>query len=312
MRFNKYIVIRADLMEELTCIETNQELDKQFLYMRNRWRGNYRNSLHSHNGFEIFYFHQGTASYIVGDGVYQLKPGDMLIFNGRVPHQVFPSDDEPYVRSFINFIPSLCEKCLPEDILNTLIGLFNSTHGLLIHWEGSEKIRIEQLIEEMVHEFDEESCGFFPLTKAYLSQLLIKIYRKSKDAIKTSIEAQSSQKEKHVLSTLRYLSDHFRENVTLDQLANELHVNKHYLCHIFKEVTGFTINKYLTSRKIEEAKSLLVTTNDPIGIISENLGFNSAVHFSRLFKQYIDISPQMYRKKFNYSYYQLDYFLSQI
>lgn len=298
-------------MSGYTDLKTNQELDKHLLYMRNRVRERqHKWLLHSHNGFEIFYFYQGIANYIVGDGIYQLKPGDMLIFNGKFLHQTNPSEDEPYVRSFINFMPSLFENYLPEDILNALIGLFNSPHGQLIHWEGREKIAIEKLIDEMVEEFQEESCGYIPLTKAYLSQLLIKIYRKSKDEIQSSSETQSSQKEKHVLRTLKYMSDHFRENLTLDQLANELHVNKHYMCHFFKEVTGFTINKYLASRRIEEAKSLLVTTADSIGNISEDLGFNSAVHFSRLFKQYVGISPQMYRKKFNHCYYQLDYYRS--
>jgi YesN/AraC family two-component response regulator len=87
--------------------------------------------------------------------------------------------------------------------------------------------------------------------------------------------------------------------LTLDQIADGLHVNKHYICHCFKEITGFSINKYLANRRIEEAKNLLVTSNDSIGMISDGLGFNSAVHFSRLFKQYVNISPQMYRKKFN-------------
>jgi AraC-like DNA-binding protein len=287
-------------MVEYTDLNTNQLLDKRRFYMRYRV-GDHQNklTLHSHNGFEILYFFKGEANYIIGEGIYQLKPGDMLIFNGKTLHRAKPTDEGHYVRSFINFIPSLFDNYLPEDILKKIIGMFNSPCGQLIHWEGKEREDIEKFINEMVREYEMEAVGFLPLTQACLLQLLIKIYRKSNETIHSGREIKYSQKERHVRNILNYINNHFRENLTLDQIADGLHVNKHYICHCFKEITGFSINKYLANRRIEEAKNLLVTSNDSIGMISDGLGFNSAVHFSRLFKQYVNISPQMYRKKFN-------------
>jgi AraC-like DNA-binding protein len=295
-------------MVDYTDINTNQELDKHLFYMRHR-KGDHGSKwiLHSHNGFEILYFFKGEANYIIGEGIYQLSPGDMLIFNGKVLHRVNPTDQENYERSFINFIPSLFDNYLPEDILNKIIGIFNAPYGQRIHWEGQEREQIEKLLKEMVIEYERKDVGYISLTKACLSQLLIRIYRKSIETIQPSHDIQYSQKERHAKYILNFINNHFRENLTLDQVAKDLHVNKHYMCHCFKEVTGFTINKYLANRRIEEAKNLLVTTNDSVGDISENLGFNSAIHFSRLFKQYVCISPQLYRKKFNNPGNILDY-----
>ncbi|MFY4773710.1 AraC family ligand binding domain-containing protein [Metabacillus sp. RGM 3146] len=260
-------------MTDYIDFHTNQELDKHCFYMRHR-EGDHQHKwkLHSHNGFEIFYFFKGVANYIIGEGIYQLTPGDMLIFNGKILHQVNPSDKETYVRTFINFFPSLLDNSLPEDILKKIIGMFNSPCGQLIHWEGKEREEIERLMNEMVREYEKEAVGYLQLTEAYLMQLLIKIYRKSKEAIYSSREIQYSQKERHVRHILNFINNHFRENLNLDQIANVLHVNKHYICHCFKEVTGFTINKYLANRRIEEAKNLLVTSNDSIGMIFGGAG----------------------------------------
>ncbi|MNR41474.1 Transcriptional activator NphR [compost metagenome] len=68
------------------------------------------------------------------------------------------------------------------------------------------------------------------------------------------------------------------------------------MCHYLKEVTGYTINSYVMQKRMEEAKKMLLTKDDSISSISEKLGFNTTVHFSRTFKQYAGASPQMYRK----------------
>ncbi|MDF2670592.1 MAG: AraC family transcriptional regulator, partial [Paenibacillus sp.] len=68
------------------------------------------------------------------------------------------------------------------------------------------------------------------------------------------------------------------------------------MCHCFKEVTGFSINNYIARKRVDEAKRLLLMSNEPVGRLSELLGFGNPIHFSRLFKQHVGVSPLVYRK----------------
>ncbi len=287
-------------MIDYTDINTNQLLEKDKIHMKNKVNSQKDKwVLHSHDGFEIFYFHEGIASYIIGDGVYQLSPGDMLVFNGQLLHRANPSKRQPYIRSFLNFLPSYLEGYIPRNTLQEILTHLDNTNGLRIQWGVSERNEIETYFSRISAERERCIPGYETMIKSYLSQLLIKILRKSIESEFTLIGHEISQKEKHVNRILNFINQKYKESLSLDIIADALHLNKYYMCHCFKEVTGITINKFLANRRIDEAKKLLLSTGEPITKISEMLGFKNAIHFSRLFKQYIEISPQSYRNRYS-------------
>lgn len=61
---------------------------------------------------------------------------------------------------------------------------------------------------------------------------------------------------------------------------------------------GTSVHKYILNIRINEAKKLLLTTEQSLTYIAENVGFNSNTHFSNYFKQVIGISPLEFRKQF--------------
>ena len=92
-----------------------------------------------------------------------------------------------------------------------------------------------------------------------------------------------------------YLNVHFRENITLDDLAELTFLNKYYLSHIFKEHSGMSPIDYVLHKRIEEAKKLLTNTDLNISQISSILGFGTASYFSQYFKKETKMSPSAYR-----------------
>ncbi|MDP4551119.1 AraC family transcriptional regulator [Alkalihalobacillus macyae] len=279
------------------CLDTNQKLSARKFKIGCQLETNKRNwTLHSHMGYEIYFFHEGRANYFIGNKVYQILPGDMLMLKGEILHGVNPGEGV-YKRSFLNFLPELMEGAVGESFYERVNELFEKEEGTLIRWGLEDRHSIGQLISNISEEKRKENIGYQSMIISYLSQLLVRIYRKSKEVEERLDYSTWRQKDSHVERTLTYINENYMNEVMLDQIANELHINKYYMCHCFKEVTGISVNKYLSKRRIEEAKKLLLSMELSVQAISLKVGLNGTGQLSRLFKQYVGVSPLAFRKQ---------------
>lgn len=277
---------------------TNHALQKSGVFVRadaDDWQYNW--PVHTHEGLEVYYFIRGNANYIIGENIYDLSPGDMLLFHGSIIHRVNPSKDVPYIRSYVNFTESFLQELVSQDMYGKLMSIFESPNGMLIRWAVEERKEVELYFRSIQREYERESFGYELVLKTLLIQLLVGVYRKAKRLHELSPGPPQSHSQENVRRILQYVNQHFTEQFSLNELSNELHLNKYYICHCFKEVTGSTINNYVISKRIEEAKKLLRTSHAPVSLIAEQLGFNTAVHFSRSFRKYAGMSPQQYRRQ---------------
>lgn len=93
-----------------------------------------------------------------------------------------------------------------------------------------------------------------------------------------------------------YLNAHLGAEISLDTVAELTGYSKNYLCQIFRESTGMTINTYLNAARINKATELLVNTNMELTEIAEKCGYNSVHYFIKAFKKIIGIPPGSYRR----------------
>ncbi|MEK3789992.1 MULTISPECIES: helix-turn-helix transcriptional regulator [Paenibacillus] len=276
---------------------TNKALKQERIYIRYRvteWQNSW--PLHTHEGYEMYFFLEGNANFVIGNEIYQLQAGDMLLFSGDVLHRPNPAKDVPYVRSYINFTSDYIQEVAGEELQAKLLNLFEHPNGLLIRWDESGVNEMDSHFELLFTEREKEAIGHEVMMQTLMVQLLLKIYRKSKDVYSLLTAPAQSQKETNVRRMLKYLNQHYRTSITLEELSEVMHLNKYYMCHCFKEITGISINNYVTRKRIDEAKKLLLLSDQSVGNMSELLGFSNPIHFSRMFKQYAGVSPQTYRK----------------
>lgn len=99
-----------------------------------------------------------------------------------------------------------------------------------------------------------------------------------------------------VREAMRYVEDNIRNPLSLREVAEHVHLNASYLSVLFKEQTNLTFGEYVTRCRLQRAKSLLLTTTLPIARIAEEVGYQTAKYFIKLFKEYEGTTPHQFRK----------------
>ena len=96
----------------------------------------------------------------------------------------------------------------------------------------------------------------------------------------------------------RYIDSNYSQNITLDSLAEITHINKFYLAHSFTECVGQSPINYLTDRRLEACKELLVSSNLSVAQVATSVGFSSQSYFSQIFRKKTGMTPRQYRSRY--------------
>lgn len=97
-----------------------------------------------------------------------------------------------------------------------------------------------------------------------------------------------------------YIDKNPQLSLSLEELAQIAHFTPSYLSRIFREKKGITVTAYITQKRLENAKFLLIQSPLSIQEIASHCGFRTISHFNRVFKQNIDCSPQEFRHRSTY------------
>ena len=112
------------------------------------------------------------------------------------------------------------------------------------------------------------------------------------------LHPQRNKKEfKQIIkSACEFIHAHYRDDLTLTQMAEYTNLSISHFSSLFKRYTGETLITYINQVRVEKAKELLRNTNDKIYTIAEEVGFSSQSYFIRVFKNITGMSPNEYRK----------------
>lgn len=116
-------------------------------------------------------------------------------------------------------------------------------------------------------------------------------------AQETSHEVLSSQGNRIVENTRQYIEEHYRQKgLTIHEIAKNNHVSPNYLSYLFKKYTGRSLWEYVVKLRMEESRSLILSTDLRRYEIAERVGYESPEHFSKIFKKYYGVSPSELKK----------------
>ncbi|MFS0836522.1 AraC family transcriptional regulator [Paenibacillus sp. 1P03SA] len=257
---------------------------------------------HSHLYYEIYYFHSGQCSYLVGDRIYKLSPGDLLLMNGMTLHYPKINPAYEYCRTIVHFDPAFAEELFRAPLLTPVLTPFKKADNRVISLESGERADLEPLLEQLCSLSGENDTLSRDRFLTLFMGLLLQVYEIA-DKPRNRSHEPGGPRQQHVQRLISYVEAHYAEDLTLDDMAEAVHLNKHYLVKMFKETTGITLFHYLYRRRINQAKVLF--TLEPGKSITETayeVGFKHLSHFSQTFKKFTGLTAEEYRKQVLHTY----------
>ena len=126
-----------------------------------------------------------------------------------------------------------------------------------------------------------------------LRDMLIAAFAEMTDLLKEQSVPQSNRTAD---AAMQIVNRRYMENLTLDDIAEELNFSIFYLSKLFKKQTGTTFTEYLTNYRVEKAKEFLAEGRMSVKEIAFATGYNSQGYFSKIFRKYTGVSPSEYKQ----------------
>lgn len=240
--------------------------------------------MHVHyDRIEILQLQSGHGVHIIDGKEYETKQGDILIYNAGMKHEEF-ADSENGMDILSCAIGDVFLKGLAPNVL------FAKKYSPVIQ-NGSCYHEVGALMIMLYTNFLSRNPSR-ELEYHLLCSLLLTI----REAVLRG-ESEEEQKEQELGHLIQsYIDQHYKENISLQDIADEMNMNHYYMSHVFKSTIGYSPMQYVIRRRIGEAQSYLLATDKTVTEIAYIVGYNSASNFNNAFKKMVGMSPQRYRE----------------
>lgn len=112
------------------------------------------------------------------------------------------------------------------------------------------------------------------------------------------LRGNEKSREWEQAEVVSYLAEHFRQEITLEDLADEFKTSRTYVCKRFKQLFGENFSSYLKRLRVEDAKRLLLESQQEVRDIAFETGFQNAAYFTKVFREQTGTTPSEYRKRY--------------
>lgn len=261
--------------------EDIQKLNARLLYISaSKYENDWFSIPHVHYFTELIYVVHGNGIFIQGNQSFPITANDLIIIPPYVQHTESSKASSP-LEYIVLGIEGITFHAEGEPSQNILYNYGKHSETLI-------------LLKMLLKEAESKGRWYDLVCHDILEILLVQIIR-SQSLIPAPLS--SSRMPKECSQIKQYLDSHYSESITLDWLADWIHMNKYYMVHAFTEYTGMSPIHYLNKRRLEVSRELLKTTDHPISRIASLVGFSSQSYFAQVFKKDCGLSPASYRKK---------------
>lgn len=267
---------------------------------------------HFHEQYELLMFMCDHADLFIAGRTYHMRTGDLVLINGQSPHRVIIDDNLVYSRYIIMFEPSVMDG-IQELFHVDLLHLFHDagTPPVILRLSKGALERMEQCYQRIAYDRSllldnaNDPWGMARI-RTDLMHMLIDIHDLYQDETLEAVqpyriggdEVRIKVVDNERASQIRdYIDKHIYDRLELEDLAREFHLNKYYLSHYYKDKTHINLSDYITTRKMDAAKTML-REGVSVQEVADRLTFSSQSHFIQVFKRNVLMTPGQYAKKY--------------
>ena len=237
---------------------------------------------HAHPFYHLFYFVSGNGIFLLDHAAHEIYPGTCVIVPPNMHHEI-PANTH-----------TLMDVCEVKFILHDRdIEEILRKQGPVLH---NAPAFMEKAIRYIAYNWanrDPLSLGYMD---SFLCAMLLSTHLdQSMSGSHSSTYIDTTLYSDLTRQIILYVEKNLAEPFQLDKLSEELGYNKRYLCSTFKKNTGLTIVEYLNHIRIRLATFRLYYHDIPISVVGQHVGYMTSIHFARVFKKLVGISPSQYR-----------------
>lgn len=246
---------------------------------------------HWHNECELIFVHSGKLEISVDGKDRVLNEGESTFIIGGFMHGAMPYN---CIYDCVVFDAASLVKCSQSCAAQVQPMLNREKSTIPVFPAESEPSKLLRAICEILAN---KNTGYELYAQGQLLCLLGSIIRNNYFLADSELPASDLKKISKFKKVLSYIEEHYREPITLEELANQCGMNRNYFCRAFKEYTKKTPVEYLNYYRIESACEQIVSTDEKLINIAMNCGFNDYSYFIKVFKSQKGVTPRDYCRK---------------
>lgn len=248
--------------------------------------------LHHHDFYEIYYLVSGDVTYVIEGKLCRIMPGDLLLVSPRELHQVIIRSDLAVYERYVLWVEGSFVRQLsaPGADLETGLNPLLPGHTNILRLSPEQRIVVRNLMETIFAESESESFGGELMGKSLVTQLLVQINRLAQHR---SDEEYFVYSNPLVSELVEYVNRHYREKLSLQELADRFFVSKYHLSHEFQKHMGIGIYRYIQKKRLQIARALISRGEAPSNIPGL-CGFGDYPGFYRAFTAEYGLAPKAF------------------
>lgn len=260
-------------------------------------RGNV-DRLHWHDYLQIALCTGGKGKFIFTNKEYNVSEGDIFIISNFENHVAVSIPPNIINFIFVIFLPIFIAPPGSRQFDFEYLSPFwynSETFDNKIDHNATIASEIYTMIKELKQIWDKKEIGYKHLIDSNLRRILailIKYYK----TVDPQYYLDNMYGQVHIKEALDYINNNYKNNITLADVSEKLHVGESRFRHLFKEKVHMSFKEYVTYLRLAESRKLLYSTDMNIYDIACNVGYTNIHQFYKVFEKYLNMTPAEYRK----------------
>ena len=249
----------------------------------------YIDQAHHHIEYELFYLDEGECFFGIEDSKIKIYPSDVIFIPPATNHYVTKTESEKdYHYYAMVFDISVLGK--ENDPVRKLFESIRISRYLTLPADLLKKIRDATALQK------NQAFGKELFAKAILFEIIAHTIATKQYVEINKSDISPTRSVSAIDSALYYIREHYRDNITMEDVLQISGYSKSHFIRLFKSTTGMNLTDFVNKYRIEKSCLDLIYTNKNITEIATENGFNTVQYFSKTFKTYMNCTPKQYQK----------------